>query len=299
MMIPVTIAAISTASSEPIRSPSRPITATWTAPNRPAVTARAAASPVESIAPDAIRSRLSRAEGGNHGSRHRRCTRRSPTPSGTPPPRGVRACRSSAAPSATARCSARRSGEPAPRVLRRVRVGRHGRVQGRGALARVRGDGRGRDGDGHPLHRALRRGLIVHRARPSEPRRPGRARLRDDRLREGAAARDDQAQPARRPQRVRLPDAARDRAGRGGRVVGRRDPRRRRHRRGPRLLRRRRPALVGGDARRQAAGVLEVVRRLQGHARPAARARQADDRARSTGSPSGAATSCRWRATSP
>ena len=54
---------------------------------------------------------------------------------------------------------------------------------------------------------------------------------------------------------------------------------------------------LGRDARRQAAGVLEVVRRLQGHARPAARARQADDRARSTGSRSAAATSCRWRAT--
>ena len=54
---------------------------------------------------------------------------------------------------------------------------------------------------------------------------------------------------------------------------------RRRDRGGPRVLRRRRPPLVGGDARRPPAGVLEVVRRLQGHARPPARAREADDRA--------------------
>ena len=54
---PVTIAATITASSEPIRSPSLPITATCTAPRRPAVTARVAARPVESIAGDAIRSR--------------------------------------------------------------------------------------------------------------------------------------------------------------------------------------------------------------------------------------------------
>ena len=54
---PVTIAATITASSEPIRSPSFPITAICTAPRRPARTARVAASPVESIAGDAIRSR--------------------------------------------------------------------------------------------------------------------------------------------------------------------------------------------------------------------------------------------------
>ena len=49
---------------------------------------------------------------------------------------------------------------------------------------------------------------------------------------------------------------------------------------GPRVLRRRRPALVGRGPARQLERVLEVVRRLQGHARPAARDRQADDRAR-------------------
>ena len=75
--------------------------------------------------------------------------------------------------------------------------------------------------------------------------RSRRARLRDDRLREGAAARDDPAQPPGRPERVRLPDAPRDRAGVRGRVVGRRHPRRRRHRDGARLLRRRRSPLVG------------------------------------------------------
>ena len=111
------------------------------------------------------------------------------------------------------------------------------------------------------------------------PARPGRARLRDDRLREGAAARDDHAQPPGRPERLRLPDAARDRARLRGRVLGRRDPRRRRHRHRPRVLRRRRPPLLGRGPARQLAGVLEVVRRVQGHARPAARDRQADDRA--------------------
>ena len=47
-----------------------------------------------------------------------------------------------------------------------------------------------------------------------------------------------------------------------------------------RVLRRRRPASVGRGPARQLEGVLEVVRRLQGHARPAARDRQADRRAR-------------------
>ena len=55
---PVTIAASITASSAPMRSPRRPITATWAAPNTPAETARAAARPVESMSRDAIRSRL-------------------------------------------------------------------------------------------------------------------------------------------------------------------------------------------------------------------------------------------------
>ena len=115
---------------------------------------------------------------------------------------------------------------------------------------------------------------------PSHPRPVDpTARVRDDRLREGAAAGDHPAQPAGGPQRLRLPDAARDRPRLRGRLLGRRHPCPRRHRGGPRVLRRRRPPLVGGDARRPPAGVLEVVRRLQGHARPPARAREADDRA--------------------
>ena len=101
--------------------------------------------------------------------------------------------------------------------------------------------GEGCDGDGHPLHRSLRFDR-VSRADTPPPGRPGRARLRGDRLREGAAARDDPAQPARRPQRVRLPHAARDRARVRGRVVGRRRARPRRHRHRSRVLRRRRPA---------------------------------------------------------
>ena len=48
--MPVTIAATSTASSEPMRSPRRPITATCTAPKTPAASASEAATPVESIA---------------------------------------------------------------------------------------------------------------------------------------------------------------------------------------------------------------------------------------------------------
>ena len=112
------------------------------------------------------------------------------------------------------------------------------------AQRRVHGDRQGRDGDGHPVHRHVRRRL-------TEPDAPQplarRARLRDDRLREGAAARDDHAEPARGAERLRLPDAARARARLRGRVVGRRDPRRRRHRRGPRVLRRRRPQVWGAD----------------------------------------------------
>jgi hypothetical protein len=46
------------------------------------------------------------------------------------------------------------------------------------------------------------------------------------------------------------------------------------------VLRRCRPSLVGRGPPRELERVLEVVRRLQGHARPAARDRQADDRAR-------------------
>ena len=67
----------------------------------------------------------------------------------------------------------------------------------------------------------------------------------------------------------------------------------------PRVLRRRRPARLGRGPARELEGVLEVVRRLQGHARPAARDRQADGRARAAGSRSAAATSCRWPATWP
>ena len=61
-----------------------------------------------------------------------------------------------------------------------------------------------------------------------QPRSPDELGLRADRLREGAAARDDHAQPPGGPERVRLPDAARARAGLRGRLLGRRDPRRRR-----------------------------------------------------------------------
>ena len=62
--------------------------------------------------------------------------------------------------------------------------------------------------------------------------------------------------------------------------MGRRHPGRRGHGLRTRVLRRRRPALVGRGPPRELERVLEVVRRVQGHARPAARDRQADDRAR-------------------
>src|SRR5918992_3763622 len=107
---------------------------------------------------------------------------------------------------------------------------------------------------------------------------PG-ARLRVGRLREGTSARDRHAQQAGRAERVRLSNAARARASVRGCLVGRRHSRRGRHGGGPRLLRRRRPEVVGSRARRQLARVLEVVRGLQGHARPPARDRQADGRA--------------------
>ena len=70
-------------------------------------------------------------------------------------------------------------------VLRRVRVGRHGVVQVRGELGGVRGRGQGRDGDGHPVHGALRVDRVTEPTHP-RPRRSRRARVRDDRLREGA-----------------------------------------------------------------------------------------------------------------
>src|SRR5262245_33783797 len=62
--------------------------------------------------------------------------------------------------------------------------------------------------------------------------------------------------------------------------MGRRDPCRRGHGNRPRVLRRRRSQGLGSRPRRQVEGVLEVVRGVQGHARPAARDRQADARAR-------------------
>ena len=190
-------------------------------------------------------------------------------------------------------------GEPRGSVLRRVRVGRTWR-RSSGWRARPssprRAQTRWRWESPSPCSSRSSRSA---RARPSEPARPGRARLRGDRLREGAAAGDDPPQPAGRPERLRLPDAARDRARRRGRVVGRRDPRGRRHRRGPGVLRRRRPPVVGGDARRQA-------RRSTGSGSAPSRtcttacARSASRRSRaSTGSRSAAATSSRWPATSP
>ena len=83
---------------------------------------------------------------------------------------------------------------------------------------------------GIPLPRPLR-GRRVSEPDASAPASTRGARLRADRLREGAAARDDHVQPAGGAERVRLPDAARDRARVRGRVLGRRHPRRRPHRR--------------------------------------------------------------------
>ena len=117
----------------------------------------------------------------------------------------------------------------------------------------------------------------MHRSRSI----PAELGLRADPVREGRPARDDHAQPAGGAERVRLQDAARARAGLRGRELGRRHPRRRDHGRGTRVLCRRRPEELGRRAPRQPAPVLEVVRRVQGHARPAARDRQADGRAHS------------------
>ena len=64
-----------------------------------------------------------------------------------------------------------------------------------------------------------------------------------------------------------------------GRFLGRRDPRGRRHGRGACVLRGRRPEGVEPRLPGQAGRVLEVVRRVQGRPRQAARDRQADARA--------------------
>ena len=153
-------------------------------------------------------------------------------------------------------------------------MGRHGFVQGGGELGRFRGVRTRRDVDGHSVHDPLR----VDRV--SEPTQPlpvdPEELVRGDRLRGGLATGDDPAQPSRRPECVRLPHAAGDRP-------------RLRGRRGTTRSASSSPVLAapsalawtcepGRDARRQAAGVLEMVRRLQGHARPAARAGQADGR---------------------
>ena len=171
-------------------------------------------------------------------------------------------------------------------------------VQGGGAHRRVHGDRQGRDGDGHPVPRPLRR-TSSERADASRPasiptelgferivyeKAPPRATITLNR--------------PERAERVRLPDAARARARVRGRVVGRRDPRRRPHRRGPRVLRRRRPPLVGRGAtsatrRSTGSGSARSRTRTTGCARSASRRSRA-----STGSASAAATSCRWRATS-
>ena len=165
-------------------------------------------------------------------------------------------------------------------LLRRVRVGRHGVVQGPRRTRRRsphRARTRWRWASRSPC--TSPRSSRSDRADPPAPARSGGARLRVDRLREGAAARDDQAQPAGCPERVRLPHAARDRPRLRGRVLGRRRARGRGDRHRARVLRRRRPPLLGRGLPREAEGVLEVVRRLQGRPRPAARDRQADDRA--------------------
>ena len=105
--------------------------------------------------------------------------------------------------------------------------------------------GKDANGDGCSASTSTsRRG--VSRSPTSRARFARRARLRQDRLREGAAARDDHAQPPRRPQRVRLPHAARAGPRVRGRVVGRRGARGRRDGHRPRVLRRGRPQGVGG-----------------------------------------------------
>ena len=185
---------------------------------------------------------------------------------------------SSARRSATARCSARRSANPRTATTPSSSGTTWSRSRPRSTRKRspLRARTRWRWASRSPF--TSRRSS--DRADPSAPRRSRGARLRGDRLREGAAARDDPAEPSGRPQRVRLQDAPGDRTRVRGRVVGRRRPSRRGHGHRTRVLRRRRPPLVGRGPPRELERVLEVVRRVQGHARPAARDRQADDRAR-------------------
>ena len=167
----------------------------------------------------------------------------------------------------------------------------------RRGLARVRGDGEGRDGARRAVQRSLRDRWSM--PEPDAPRPVAPDELGFERIvytKEGSPG-DDPAQPARGAERVRLPDAARDRPRVRGRVVGRRDPRRRGHRHGARVLRRRRPARRGAptsSASRASTGSGSARSRTctTGCARSASRRSRASRASRSA-----AATSCRWRAT--
>ena len=152
--------------------------------------------------------------------------------------------------------------------------GRTWTVQGRHAQRRVRSGRQGRDGDGKPVQRLLR-GVVTEPARPApvDPaelgferivyeKAPPRATIRFNRpevlnafdfqmLRELARACED----ASWDDSIRVVVLTGD---------------------GPSVLRRRRPQGVERGVPRQPDGVLEVVRRIQGRARPAARDRQAD-----------------------
>ena len=115
-------------------------------------------------------------------------------------------------------------------------------------VAGVRCGGQGRDGARIPFTGALRRTSSM--SEPDAPRRSrptelGFERSSTRRRRRG----DDPAEPARGAECVRLPDAARDRPRVRGRVVGRRDPRRRGHRHRPGVLRRCRPEAWGATRR--------------------------------------------------
>ena len=132
----------------------------------------------------------------------------------------------------------------------------------------VRRDRQACAGVGCRVRGLLRRCRLIRRA-PSPRTSLGFERIV---YTKGTAAGDDPPQspgPALKP-RSTSACCLRDRTRLRGRELGRRHSRRRRHGHGPCVLRRRRPEGLGRRARRQARRVLEVVWRLQGHARPLA-----------------------------
>ena len=148
------------ASTVPIRSPNRPITATWIEPAKPATSASVAVIGVRSAHVAKLYARAFRARRGAWFERWS-CTRASLRRSGTS---GTSTSSCGRSP-----CNAFRHGQVRSdrrsasrlRVLRGVRVGRRATLQGRHKVGRVRCDRQGRDGDGHPLHRRVRRDIAL------------------------------------------------------------------------------------------------------------------------------------------